>query len=58
MRNPERMDLGMMLVVLGIVFGTEQTIGYPLIGTGVLLSIIKGIKSRRRKDQRSSTEAR
>jgi hypothetical protein len=45
------MDLGMMLVVLGIVFGTEQIIGYLFIGTGVLLSVISGIKSRRRKDQ-------
>jgi hypothetical protein len=42
------MDFGMTLVVLGIVFGTEQIIGYLLIGAGVLLSIINAIKSRRK----------
>ena len=47
MRNQELMTLGMMLEVIGIVFGTERIIGYSLIGAGVLLSIISVIKSKR-----------
>ena len=49
------MTLGSTLVVLGIVFATDRLIGYSFIGTGVLLSIIGAIKSRR-KEQRSSRE--
>ena len=39
--------LGMTMVVLGIIFGDIRLIGYPLIGVGVLLSLIdaKYIKS-------------
>ena len=39
--------LGMNMVVLGIIFGDSRLIGYPLIGVGVLLSLIdaKYIKS-------------
>ena len=39
--------LGMTMVVLGIIFGDSRLIGYPLIGVGVLLSLIdaKYIKS-------------
>ena len=48
MKNPELLTLGMMLEVIGIVFGTERIIGYPLIGAGVLLSIVSVIKSRRK----------
>lgn len=47
MRNQELMTLGMILEVIGIVFGTERIIGYSLIGAGVLLSIISVIKSKR-----------
>ena len=47
--------LGSSLVVLGIVFGTDRLIGYSFIGTGVLLSVIGAIKSRK-KEQRSSLE--
>ena len=49
MKNQELMNLGMMIEVIGIVFGTEQIIGYPLIGAGVLLSIIGAIKSRKKE---------
>ena len=49
--------LGSSLVVLGIVFGTDRLISYSFIGTGVLISIIGAIKSRR-KEQRSSMEVR
>ena len=39
--------LGMTMVVLGIIFGDSRLVGYPLIGVGVLLSLIdaKYIKS-------------
>jgi len=39
--------LGMCLVVLGIIFGDNRLIGYPLIGVGVLLSVIEAIRNRR-----------
>ena len=32
--------LGMTMVVLGIIFGNSRLVGYPLIGVGVLLSLI------------------
>ena len=47
MRYEKFLSLGNMLVVIGIVFGTERIIGYPLIGAGVLLSIINVIKSKK-----------
>jgi hypothetical protein len=37
----------MCLVVLGIIFGDDRRIGYPLIGVGVLLSVIEAIRNRR-----------
>ena len=49
--------LGTTFVVLGIVFSTDRLIGYSFIGTGVVLSIVGAIKSRR-KVQRSSMEVR
>jgi hypothetical protein len=39
--------LGMSLVVLGIIFGDDRRIGYPLIGVGILLSVIEAIRNRR-----------
>ncbi len=57
MRNQELMTLGLMLEVIGIVFGAERIVGYPLIGAGVLLSIISGIKSKK-KEERSSMEVK
>jgi hypothetical protein len=47
MRSEELRNLGMSIVVIGIVFGTERIIGYPLMGAGVLLSIISWIKSKK-----------
>jgi len=46
-----------MLEIVGIVFDTERIVGYPLIGAGVLLSIISVVKSRR-KEEGSSMEVR
>ena len=40
--------LGMSLVVLGIIFGDSRTIGYSLIGIGVILSVIDAIRNRKR----------
>jgi len=57
MRSQELLTLGMMLEVVGIVFGTERIVGYLLIGAGVLLSIISVVKSRR-KEEGSSMEVR
>jgi len=39
--------VGISLVVLGIIFGYDRRIGYPLIGVGVLLSVIEAIRNRR-----------
>ena len=32
--------LGLTAIVLGIIFGDNRWVGYPLIGAGVLLAII------------------
>jgi hypothetical protein len=46
--NPSNLlILGMSLVILGIIFGDNRLIGYPLIGVGVLLSVIEAIRNRR-----------
>ena len=50
MRSQKIISLGSTLVVLGIVFGGDRLIGYSFIGTGVLLSIISAIKSRKAGD--------
>ena len=39
--------VGICLVVLGIIFGDDRRIGYPLIGVGILLSVIEAIRNRR-----------
>jgi hypothetical protein len=46
MKNPELVTLGSTLVVLGIIFGEDQLIGYSFIGAGVLLAVISMVKSR------------
>jgi hypothetical protein len=48
MRSKELIPLAFTIVILGIVFADDWLIGYSLIGTGVLLSIINAIKSRRK----------
>jgi hypothetical protein len=49
MRSQEFITLGSTLVILGIVFGSEdRLIGYLFIGAGVLLSIVSAIKLRRK----------
>ena len=32
--------LGMIMIVLGIIFGDSRWVGFPLMGLGVLLAII------------------
>jgi hypothetical protein len=49
MMNRELSAFGNTLVVIGIVCGTEQLIGYSLIGAEVLLSIISTIRLKRKK---------
>jgi cytochrome bd-type quinol oxidase subunit 2 len=39
--------VGISLVVLGIIFGGDRRIGYPLIGVGILLSVMEAIRNRR-----------
>ena len=36
------------LIALGIIFGSDRLIGYPLIGAGVLTSILYWIRSKNR----------
>ena len=40
------LTLGLVLVVLGVIFGDDPLIGYSFIGVGLLLSIIGAIRSR------------
>ena len=35
--------LGLIVIVLGIIFGDNRWVGYPLIGVGVLLAIIDAV---------------
>ena len=44
-RTPDKagdslLTLGITLEVIGIVFGSDRLIGYPLIGAGVVLSLL------------------
>jgi hypothetical protein len=54
MRSQKIISLGSTLVVLRIVFGGDRLIGYSFIGTGVLLSIISAIKSRKAGDAKTA----
>ena len=61
-RNKERtkgdstiLTLGLVLVVLGIMFGDDPLIGYLFVGVGVLLSIISAIRSRSKRMNQQST---
>jgi len=47
MKTQELTTLGSTLVILGIVFGSDQLIGYSFIGAGMLLSLIIMIKARK-----------
>jgi len=40
---------GTVLIVLGIVFGSERVVGYTFIGGGVLFAVIDLIRGYRRK---------
>jgi hypothetical protein len=50
------MAIGNTLVILGIIFGEDRSIGYSFIGAGMLLSVCIMIKSRR--NERGSVEVR
>ena len=54
MKTQELTTLASTLTVLGIVFGSDRLIGYSFIGTGVLLSIISGIKAKKGNSKKSS----
>ena len=43
--------LATTLVVLGIIFASDQVIGYTFIGSGVILSIFSLIISNRKKSE-------
>ncbi len=55
MRSPELAALGVALVVLGIVFSSDQLISYSFMGTGVLLSIISTVISKRKAKETNRT---
>jgi hypothetical protein len=48
MRTQELTTLASTLVVLGIVFGSDRVIGYSFIGSGIVLSIISMIKTKKK----------
>jgi hypothetical protein len=39
--------LGLTVIALGIIFGDNRCVGYPLIGAGVLLAIIDAVYVKR-----------
>jgi hypothetical protein len=39
--------LGLTVIALGIIFGDNRWLGYPLIGAGVLLAIIDAVYVKR-----------
>ncbi len=56
MKSEEITTLAATLVSLGIVFGSDRIVGYPLIGAGVLLSIVSAVKARKKKGQAATLE--
>lgn len=50
MKNENVISIGGILVVLGIIFGTDRVIGYSLIGAGVLASVLQWLQSRNSGD--------
>jgi hypothetical protein len=48
MKNQEISSLGTTFVVLGIIFGADQIIGYLFIGFGVFLSIFSLIQDKKK----------
>ena len=47
--NSPIFSLAIALVVLGITFGDDPLIRYSFLGTSIVLSIIYGVKSSRKK---------
>ena len=54
MRNQAFMTLGSTLIILGIVFGEDQLIGYSFFGAGVFLSIISALRLRSKSRTQSN----
>ena len=50
--SQELTALGGALTALGIIFSSDRLIGYSFIGTGILVSIISAIKSRKKMKDR------
>lgn len=40
--------LGPLLIVLGIIFGDDLIVGYALIGSGVIMSLVVSFQRRKR----------
>ena len=58
MKSEELTTLTGSLVTLGIVFGSDRRIGYPLMGAGVLLSIASAIRERKKKGRTTTSGGR
>jgi len=49
-KQPSKLAMfGMLLVVMGIIFGDDPLIGYGFIGAGVLLAVIDIIRNLKKK---------
>jgi hypothetical protein len=41
--------VGMVLIILGIVFGSDRLIGYAFLGAGVIVAVFDAVKNRKKK---------
>jgi len=41
--------LGILLIILGIVSGSDRFIGYAFLGAGVIIAIFDAVKNRQKK---------
>jgi hypothetical protein len=46
--SPQTM-LGILLIILGIVSGSDRFIGYAFLGAGVIIAIFDAVKNRQKK---------
>jgi len=42
--------IGIVLIILGIVFGSDRLIGYAFLGAGVLIAVFDVVKNRKMKE--------
>ena len=40
---------GILLIILGIVLGSDRLIGYAFLGAGVIIAIFDAVKNRQKK---------